>query len=68
MIIKQGPSQTKTYWPTLSVAFLDQTALTRKNLTDRSRLFSPAIARLTPLTIVEMGFFNRPYSSFCWLH
>ncbi|WP_237399908.1 hypothetical protein [Rhodovulum visakhapatnamense] len=39
----------------LPVPQLDQAALARETLTDSSRLYSPAMARLTLFTMVEVG-------------
>ena len=54
-LIDEHAAKAKSGWPALSKTELDHLHCPAKTLVDSSRLYSPAMARLTPLTMVEIG-------------
>ena len=55
MLINKNPSQAEARWSSLPEPSRMRRHCPVKTLADNSRLYSPAIARLTPLTMVEIG-------------
>ena len=55
LVIHEHAAKSETRGAALAVAELDRRHWPAKTLAESSRLYSPAIARLTPLTMVETG-------------